>query len=107
MPFRIVVVLLGAVGTAIAAAAYPFFGLLTLLFLTFGRPQDDRPNIAPLHIPMMIVLAIVVGTFFRAASTFPTMLAGAKRLKLMIFLFALMFVSALNTWTEASSNRLY
>src|SRR5882724_10157696 len=105
MPFRILVVLLGGIGAAIAAVAYPFLGLLAMLFLNFGRPQDDRPNIAVLHIPMMITIAVLIGTVLRVGSIGPALVSGIKRLKIVFLLFALFVTSALNNWTALSSNR--
>jgi O-antigen ligase len=107
MPFRILIVLLGGIGAALAAVAYPFLGLLAMLFLNFGRPQDDRPNIDALHIPMMITIAVLIGTVIRIGSTGPALVSGMKRLKVVFVLFSLYLISALNNWTALSSNRLY
>src|SRR5690242_7576517 len=98
MPFRILVVLLGGIGAALAAVAYPFVGLLAMLFLNFGRPQDDRPNIIALHLPMMITVAVLIGTALRLGSTIKPMLSGLKQLKVVFLLLALFVVSALNNW---------
>jgi len=107
MPFRIVVVLIGAVLTAIGAAVYPYFGLLTLLFLTFGRPQDDRPNIAVLHIPMLMLVVVVVGMVARIGTSAPALFAAVKRLRIMLALYALMAFSTLSHSTLLSKNRLF
>jgi O-antigen ligase len=107
MPFRILLVLFGGIISAVAAAVYPFFGLLTLLFLNFGRPHDDRPNIEPLHIPMMIAIAVLVGTLFRFGSIRTALFSGIKRLKIVFLLYAFYLLSACNNWTDLSSNRLY
>jgi putative inorganic carbon (hco3(-)) transporter len=108
MPFRILVILGGAIATAVAAAVYPFVGLLALEFLTFGRPQDDRPNVELLHIPLIIVISITVGLLPRIVTYGPGLVAGAKRIWIMLILYCVLFTSALdNGWTFLSRNRLY
>jgi putative inorganic carbon (HCO3(-)) transporter len=107
MPFRIVVVLIIEIAGAVGAAGYPYLGLLALLFVTFGRPQDDRPNVTDLHIPMILVISITVGMLMRLSSSAPAVLAAIKRLKIILVLYALMVISALNNWTELSKSRLY
>ena len=108
MPFRILVVLGGAIATAITGAAYPFVGLLALEFLTFGRPQDDRPNVELLHIPLIIVISVAAGLLLRIVTYGPGLAAGLKRIWIMLALYCLLFASALeNGWTFLSRNRLY
>ena len=106
MPFRIIVVLLGAIGGAITAAVSPYLGLLMLLFLNFGRPQDDRPNVEPLHIPMTITVAVLVGVLFRLGRSMPAFLAAVKKLRIILLFYVLMVASAALHWTELSSNRV-
>jgi O-antigen ligase len=106
MPFRIVVVLIGAICGAITSAIFPFLGLLQLLFLVFGRPQDDRPNVAPLHIPLMIVSVILLGLIFRADTSLTRILYSLKRLWVFLVLYALMVLSAFNNWTVLSHGQL-
>ena len=76
MPFRILVILGGAIASAIAGATYPFVGLLALEFLTFGRPQHDRPNVELLHIPLIIVISVAVGLLLRIVRYGPGLAAG-------------------------------
>ena len=106
MPFRIIVVLLGAIGGAITAAVSPYLGLLMLLFLNFGRPQDDRPNVEPLHIPMTITIAVLVGVLFRLGRSMPAFLAAVKKLRIILLFYVLMLASAALHWTELSANRV-
>lgn len=47
----------------------PTVGLLFFLCLIFIRPQDDRPNFAELHLPYLMVAALTVLYFMRAAVT--------------------------------------
>jgi putative inorganic carbon (hco3(-)) transporter len=108
MPFRIVVILCAAIAAAIAGASYPFIGLLALEVLTFARPQDDRPNVEALHIPLIVVISIAVGMIPRIATYGPGLAAGLKRIWIMLILYALLFASAVdNGWTPLSQNRLY
>ena len=107
MPFRILVVLINVGWTALVSVFYPYFGVLILVYLNFGRPQDDRPNIEPYHIPMIMVIAVLLGTVFRIGSASKPMLAGIKRLWLVCILYLLYGLSALANWTALSSNRVY
>lgn len=108
MPFRILVVIGGAIATAILGAVYPFGGLLALEFLTFGRPQDDRPNVEVLHIPLIIVVSVVVGLLPRLGTYGPGLISGVRRIWIMLALYGLLLASALvNGWTFLSRNRLY
>ena len=106
MPFRIIVVLIGAIGGAITAAVSPYLGLLMLVFLNFGRPQDDRPNVEPLHIPMMITVAVLVGLVFHAGKYMPALLTAVRKLKIFLLFYVVMIVSALSHWTDLSKNRV-
>jgi O-antigen ligase len=107
MERRIIAVLIGEIGAALIAVVYPSYGLLELLFFTIGRPQDDRPNVAPLHIPMVLVIAIGIGCLIRLPSILGPFMAGIKRLWIILLLYALIALSAMNNWTQWSSNRLY
>src|SRR5438270_5457197 len=93
MPFRILVLLGAAIAAAIATVIYPFFGVLALTFLTYGRPQDDRPNVVGLHIPLMMCIAITVGMLLRAGTTIPRTVAALKRIWVMLVLYFMMLVS--------------
>jgi O-antigen ligase len=106
MPFRIIIVLLGAIGGAITAAVSPYLGLLMLLFLNFGRPQDDRPNVEPLHIPMTITVAVLIGVLFRLGRSMPAFLAAINKLRIILLFYTLLVASAALHWTELSANRL-
>jgi O-antigen ligase len=107
MPFRIVVVLLGGIVTAIVSLVSPYLGVLAMVILNFARPQDDRPNVTQLHIPYLINVAVLVGTFVRWGAIGPRVLRALKDLKLVLLLFGIMVLSALAAgWTFASRNRL-
>src|SRR5690242_7167534 len=106
MLFRIVVVVIAEIAAAVGAVAYPYFGLLALLFMTFGRPQEDRPNVVALHIPLVLVLSIAAGTFGRLGTVVPVFLAGLKRLRMIMIFFALMMISALASYTPLAAARL-
>src|SRR6266849_1120969 len=106
MPFRIIVIVVAEIAAAIGAAVYPYFGLLALLFMTFGRPQDDRPNVVALHVPLVLVISIAVGTFARLSEVMPAFLSGLKRLRLILVFFALMIVSAVLAYTPLAAARL-
>ena len=106
MPFRIVLVLIGEIGAAILALIRPYFGLLCLVFVTFGRPQGDRPNIVALHVPMVLVLSIAVGTLIRMGSVTSAFLAALKRLWLILVFFGLMGFSAAASYTPYAAGRL-
>src|SRR6202035_5274570 len=107
MERRIIAVLIREIGAALIAVIYPSFGLLELLFFTIGRPQDDRPNVAPLHIPMVLVIAIGIGCLIRLPSIVGPFMAGIKRLWIILLLYVFIALSAMNNWTQWSSSRLY
>lgn len=108
MPFRILVLVCGTAATVLATLVYPFVGLLALEFLTFARPQDDRPNVVALHIPMIMVVALMVALLPRMGQYGGTLLASAKRIWIMFVLYLLLLASAAaNGWTPLSQNRLY
>src|SRR6266436_419631 len=100
MLFRVLVVLTGAIGVGIAAIIYPFFGLLALVVLNFARPQDDRPNILALRIPMVMLIAVMVGILFRFQSILPALIDGIKRMRIMLLLAALITVSVVVNYSE-------
>src|SRR5579871_5552378 len=87
MLFRIAVVLAGEIVAAIGALVRPYLGLLFLLFLVFARPEDDRPNVAELHVPMVITLAVLAGTVARLGSIGPDLRRAVKQLKLVLLYF--------------------
>lgn len=108
MPFRILVVLGAAIAGAIAGAINPFWGLLALEFVTFGRPQDDRPNVEALHIPMIMVISLVVGLLPRLGKYGPGLIAGIRRIWIMLLMYFLLLASTfVNGWTILSRERLY
>src|ERR1700674_54182 len=98
MERRIIVVLIGEIGAALVAVVYPYFVLLELLFFTMGRPQDDRPNVVALHIPMVLVIAIGIGCLARLDSVVGPFMAGIKRLWIILVLYGLIALSAMNNW---------
>ena len=106
MPFRIVVVVIAEIAAVIGTLAYPYFGLLALLFMTFGRPQEDRPNVVALHIPLVLVLSIAAGTLGRLGTVMPAFVAGLKRIYIILIFFALMTISALASYTPLAAARL-
>lgn len=106
MPFRIIIAVIAEIGAIVGTIAYPYFGLLALLFMTFGRPQEDRPNIIALHIPLVLVLSIAAGTLGRLGTLMPIFLVGLKRLRMILIFFALMTISAVVSYTPLAAARL-
>ena len=106
MLFRVFVVFMAALPTAIASVFYPYLGLLVLVVFHFARPQDDRPNIIALHLPLVFILATSLGMMFRISESLPRVTASLKRLWIVLILFAFMAVSAAIHWTELSKRRL-
>lgn len=100
MPFRIAVILGTAIATMIGAAWFPFFGLLVLVFFNFGRPQDDRPNVVELRIPLMMLISVLVGMAIRVQVTVPAFLAAVKRMRLMLLFTGLIGLSVVVNYTE-------
>lgn len=108
MLFRVQVVLTGEILTVIGTFVRPYWGLLLLILCTFVRPQDDRPNIEPLHIEEAITVAVLVATVFRPAEFVPRASLTFRKLRGFLTLFVLMFVSALvHGWTGASVDQLH
>jgi len=107
MAFRIIVLAIGEAGVALAALISPYFGLLVLLFMVFARPQDDRPNVVELHIPLVLTCALLLGTFARLGTIGAQFWKSLKRLRLIFLYIALMFLSAAaNSFTPPSVARL-
>ncbi len=108
MLFRVQLALEAEILAVIGTLARPYWGLLLLILFTFVRPQDDRPNIQPLHIEEAITLAVLLASFFRPAVFVPRTSFTLRAMRWFLVLFALMVVSALlNGWTQASSEQLY
>lgn len=108
MPFKVQVVLGGEVLAVIGTLARPYWGLLLLILCTFVRPQDDRPNIQPLHIEQAITIAVLVATIFRPAVVAARSSFTLRAMRWFMVLLALMVISALvNGWTSSSSDQLY
>jgi putative inorganic carbon (hco3(-)) transporter len=107
MLFRVQVVLAGEILAVIGTLIRPYWGLLLLIFCTFVRPQDDRPNIQPLHIEEAITVAVLVATAFRPLVFLPRGSSIFRELRWFLILLVLMFVSALvNGWTDSSVDQL-
>jgi O-antigen ligase len=107
MLFRIQVLLgvecVAAVGTLIR----PFWGLLFLILLTFTRPQDDRPNMMALHIPMAITWSLIVATVFRPGFFMERLGSAVRRLALYAGLCIFLGCAALaNGYTVYSQAQL-
>jgi O-antigen ligase len=101
------IVLIGEIAGGIVALVKPYLGLLCLLFLVFGRPQDDRPNVVALHVPLVITLAVLVGTVARLGTMKEYLVRACKQLWLVWLYFGLMIVSAAaNGFTMQSTDRL-
>jgi len=108
MLFRVQVVLAGEILAVIGTLIRPYWGLLLLIFCTFVRPQDDRPNIQPLHIEEAITVAVLVATAIRPSVFLPRRLFTFREVRWFLVLFALMSLSALaNGWTDSSVDQLY
>jgi O-antigen ligase len=108
MPFRILVALGLEIVAGIGTVVMPYLGFLFFLFWTILRPQDDRPNVAQLHYPMVLLLCVLLGTVPRMAKDqrFSIMLA-VGRLYLILIYFLLMFASAVATgYTPHSGYRV-
>jgi O-antigen ligase len=107
MLFRIQVLLVFEIAAAIVTLARPFWGLLLLNLLVFVRPQDDRPNMAQLHMPMVIMIAVAVATIGRIDFFSERRAFAVRGVRLLTILFFLMFVSSfLNGWTLVSRAQL-
>ena len=86
----------------------PYLGFLFFLCWTILRPQDDRPNVAELHYPMVLLLCVLLGTVPKMAKdrNFSALLV-IGRLFLVLVYFFLMFASAVATgYTPHSSFRI-
>jgi O-antigen ligase len=107
MLFRIQVVLVCEILAAVGTLFWPDWGLILLVFFTFVRPQDDRPNVAPLHIQGAITWAVVAATAFRPAVIGRRLGFAVRELALFIALFVLMCMSAIvSGWTVYSADQL-
>ena len=107
MLFRVQVVLAGEILAVIGTLIRPYWGLLLLIFWTFVRPQDDRPNIQPLHVAEALTIAVLVATAFRPAAFLSKSSFMFRELRWFFVLFVLMFLSALvNGWTSSSTDQL-
>ena len=107
MPFRIIVLLIAAIMAALGSVAFPFLGVLAQVLLNFARPQDDRPNVQVLHIPLMISAATLLGTALQFDKVKQGVLMALKRMRVVWLLYALFLISASFSWTVLSSNRIY
>ncbi|HYM06355.1 MAG TPA: O-antigen ligase family protein [Terriglobales bacterium] len=94
MPFRIKVLLAFEICAALGTVIRPFWGLLFLILLTLLRPQDDRPNMADLHIPMVITWALIIATVSRVSSLAGRVGFALRNLSLFIALYVLMVLAA-------------
>jgi O-antigen ligase len=108
MPFRILVALGFEVVAAVGTVVMPYLGFLFFLAWTILRPQDDRPNVAELHYPMVLLLSVLLGTVPKMAKDQGfSILHAVRRLYLILLFFFLMFVSAVATgYTPHSSYRV-
>jgi putative inorganic carbon (hco3(-)) transporter len=104
MLFRVQVVLVAEILAVIGTLIRPYWGLLLLIFCTFARPQDDRPNIQPLHIEEALTIAVLVATAIRPSMLLPRLSFAFRKIRWFLALFALMTLSALvNGWTPDSA----
>lgn len=95
MPFRIQVLIVFEICAALGTLIRPYWGFLFLILLTFVRPQDDRPNMAQLHIPMVMTLAVLVATVSRPGLLLGRLGFTLRKLGLFIALYALMILASL------------
>lgn len=107
MPFRIEVALACEVLAVIGTLIRPDWGLILLVFLTFARPQDDRPNLERLHIQGALTWAVLAATALRPAVVAQRIGFALRELRLFVALFVLMCASAVvNGLTVYSSEQL-
>lgn len=107
MPLRIAVLVIGEIVASVATLVKPWWGVLALLFLIFARPQDDRPNMADLHIPLVLTAAALLATASRLPILRFQVGRALKRTALMFAYFLIMVLSAaVHGMTPESSNRL-
>lgn len=107
MPLRIAVLVSFEAAAFLGTLFRPWWGILMLLVLIFARPQDDRPNMAQLHIPMVLATAAVLATGARLTDMRKKIWESLKQNRVLIVYFLLMCLSAaFNGLTEESSNRI-
>ncbi len=107
MPLRIAILVIGETVASIATLVKPWWGILALLFLIFARPQDDRPNMADLHIPLALTAAALLATAARLPALRFRVGRALKRTAVMIAYFLIMVLSAAtHGMTAESSDRL-
>ena len=107
MEFRILVLLIVEICAAVGTVIQPFWGLLFLIALTFVRPQDDRPNMAELHFPLVLTLTLIVATLARFNFARERIWFTIRQLWLFIVFFLWMIASAVaNSLTLESKSQL-
>ena len=70
MLFRIKALLGVEIVMAGLVLSNPYIGTMILLLLLFTRPQDDRPNMQELHIPMVMTICILLSLVTRFSKDF-------------------------------------
>jgi O-antigen ligase len=77
------------------------------MVLVFVRPQDDRPNMADLHMPMVIMLAMIVATICRPSILMVRWGFVFRKLGLLIALLAVVIIAAFfNGYTIYSQDQI-
>ena len=95
MLFRIKVLLGLEIVMAGVVLSNPYIGTMILLLLLFTRPQDDRPNMQELHIPMVMTISILLSIVARFGKNFASAQRALFGMVLPILYLVLMWVSAL------------
>jgi O-antigen ligase len=95
MLFRIQVVLACEICAAFGTLFRPFWGMLVLIFITFMGPSSDRPNLVPLHIPMVITVAVLVATVSRLEYFRQRIGVAARQLRLYTLFCVLLLLSGI------------
>ena len=100
MPFRIVVVLGFVIFLAVCALVRPYLGVLFMIVWIIARPQDDRPNVGQLHVPLVLSLTAIVSTVLR----FSTLSKFATVRVMRVWAIGIYFVLI---WLSATVNPTY
>ncbi|MBI3563134.1 MAG: O-antigen ligase family protein [Gammaproteobacteria bacterium] len=93
MPLKIILVVILTILIVVISIRKPVIGLFFYLALVFIRPQDDRPNIADLHLPYMMMIALVVLYFIKLNKTHP-LVPKTRLITPYLYFFFAMSISA-------------
>jgi putative inorganic carbon (hco3(-)) transporter len=65
IPFRIVVLIPFILLIVGISFMWPKYGVFFFILIMIIRPQDDRPNLANLHVPLLIMVTVLSGILLR------------------------------------------